>query len=286
MARYAMLSGMAALLFFVMALTVIYGVRTFAKDLYGEMVFFAALIMSICVLNALKFFKIMHGGLDALQMDQQFQLIFYIYMSFLATVLPPSIVWLVLRRLTGELCNIAARDPLTHLLDRRGLTEAVQRYFNSRKADTVHLLMVDVDHFKRINDGYGHQAGDAVLCEVAEVLQNTVRRGDLVGRIGGQEFVVICLETDAAGVAQLAERVRAAVEAQSMHIKGLDKALQCSVTIGISSRFEETGAMEAAMRQADAALYRGKAAGRNRVEVVQPAYSNQLIASRELMAQP
>lgn len=279
-ARYAMLSGMAALLFFVMALTVIYGVRTFAKDLYGEMVFFAALIMGICVLNALKFFKTIHGGLDALQMDQQFQLIFYIYMSFLATVLPPSIVWLVLRRLTDDLRNIAARDPLTQLLNRRGLTEAVQRYFNSRKADPVHLLMVDVDHFKRINDGYGHQAGDGVLCQVAEVLQNTVRRGDLVGRIGGEEFVVICLETDAAGVAQLAERVRAAVEAQSMHIKGLDKALQCSVTIGISSRFEEAGAMEAAMRQADVALYRGKAAGRNRVEVVQPAYSNQLIPAR------
>src|SRR5690606_36454855 len=130
--------------------------------------------------------------------------------------------------LTDDLRNIAARDPLTQLLNRRGLTEAVQRYFNSRKANPVHLLMVDVDHFKRINDGYGHQAGDGVLCQVAEVLQNTVRRGDLVGRIGGEQFVVICLETDAAGVAQLAERVSAVVEAQSMYIKGLDKALQCS----------------------------------------------------------
>ena len=279
-ARYAMLSGMAAALFFVMALTVVYGVRTFARDLYGEMVFFAVLICGICVLNAIKFYKLVTGGLDAMQMDQQFQLVFYIYMSFLATVLPPSIVWLVLRRLTDDLRNIAARDPMTQLLNRRGLTEAVQRYFLSRKAEPVHLLIADVDHFKRINDSYGHQAGDAVLCKVAEVLQSTVRRGDLVGRIGGEEFVVISLETDAAGVAQLAERVRAAVEAQSIRVKGLDKALQCTVTIGISSRFADAGAVNSAMRQADAALYKGKAAGRNRVEVVQPAYSNQFIASR------
>ena len=279
-ARYAMLSGMAAALFFVMALTVVYGVRTFARDLYGEMVFFAVLICGICALNAIKFYKLVTGGLDAMQMDQQFQLVFYIYMSFLATVLPPSIVWLVLRRLTDDLRNIAARDPMTQLLNRRGLTEAVQRYFLSRKAEPVHLLIADVDHFKRINDSYGHLAGDAVLCKVAEILQSTVRRGDLVGRIGGEEFVVISLETDAAGVAQLAERVRAAVEAQSIRIKGLDNALQCTVTIGISSRFEDAGAVDSAMRQADAALYKGKAAGRNRVEVVQPAYSNQFIASR------
>ena len=279
-ARYAMLSGMAAALFFVMALTVVYGVRTFARDLYGEMVFFAVLICGICVVYAIKFYKLVTGGLDAMQMDQQFQLVFYIYMSFLATVLPPSIVWLVLRRLTDDLRNIAARDPMTQLLNRRGLTEAVQRYFLSRKAEPVHLLIADVDHFKRINDSYGHLAGDAVLCKVAEVLQSTVRRGDLVGRIGGEEFVVISLETDAAGVALLAERVRAAVEAQSIRIKGLDKALQCTVTIGISSRFEDAGAVDSAMRQADAALYKGKAAGRNRVEVVQPAYSNQFIASR------
>lgn len=94
-ARYAMLAGMSALLFFVMTLTVIYGVRTFAKDLYSEMVFFALLISGICVLNALKFFKIVDGGLEALQMNSSFQTVFYIYMSSLATILPP------LHRLAG-----------------------------------------------------------------------------------------------------------------------------------------------------------------------------------------
>lgn len=187
-ARYAMLSGMSALLFLVMASTVVYGVRTFAKDLYAEMVFFAALISGISLLNAIKFLKLLQGGLVALQMDANFQLVFYIYMSFLATVLPPSIVWLVLRRLTDELRHQAARDPMTQLLNRRGLTDALKQHFNARHAGAAHLLLIDVDHFKHINDTYGHQAGDAVLCHVAQVLQATVRRGDLAGRIGGKSL--------------------------------------------------------------------------------------------------
>lgn len=266
-ARYAMLSGLSALLFLVMVMTVIYGVRTFAKDLYGEMVFFAALISGICVLNALKFMKLLDGGLDALQMDRSFQLVFYIYMSSLATVLPPSIIWLVLRRLTDDLRNIAARDPMTQLFNRRGLTEALQQYFNSRKAMPAHLLMVDVDHFKRINDTYGHQIGDTVLCHVAQVIRTTVRGGDLSGRIGGEEFVVICLDTDAPGVMHLAERLRAALENHAIEIPGSDQPLHCTVTIGISPPFASAPVLEEAMKEADSALYRGKAAGRNRIEL-------------------
>lgn len=265
-ARYALLSGTSALLFLTMAITVIHGVRTFAKDLHGEMVFFAVLISGICILNAIKFMKLLDGGLEALEMDGHFQQVFYIYMSFLATVLPPSIVWLVLRRLTDELRSIAARDPLTQLFNRRGLSEALQLYFNSRKADPAYLLMVDIDHFKSINDTHGHQVGDAVLSQVAEVLRVTVRRGDLVGRIGGEEFAVICLSSDAQGVMHLAERLRVAVERQAIAAKGADRPLHCTITIGVSHSFAQADAFDAAAGEADAALYRGKAAGRNRVE--------------------
>lgn len=265
-ARYAMLAAMSAVLFFVMTLTVIYGVRTFAKDLYGEMVFFAVLIGGICVLNALKFLKIVDGGLEALHMDSRFQMFFYIYMSTLATVLPPSIVWLVLRRLTDDLRNMAARDPMTQLLNRRGISQALQLYFNTRNAAPACLLLMDVDHFKRINDTHGHQAGDEVLCHMAALLRATVRRGDLAGRIGGEEFVAICLETDGAGVMQLAERLRAGIESQAVPVAGSNHPLRCTVTIGISAPFHGTHGLEEALRQADTALYRGKAAGRNRIE--------------------
>ena len=268
-ARYALLSGTAAVLFLGMVFTVVYGVRTFAKDLQLEMVFFALLISGICALNAVKFWKILEGGLAALQMDSHFQLVFYIYMSSLATVLPPALIWLVLRRLTDELRDIAARDPMTQLLNRRGLTDALQRYFSSRRAVPAYLLVLDVDHFKRINDSYGHPAGDALLCQVAKLLRSTVRSGDLASRIGGEEFVAICLDTDAQGTMELAERLRAAVEAQALWLAGIEHPLRCTVTIGLSPPFQDAKALDEAMRQADEALYRGKAARRNRVEVAQ-----------------
>lgn len=271
-ARYAMLAAMATLLFFIMTLTVIYGVRTFAKDLSGEMIVFACLIGGICVLNALKFLKIVDDGLDALHMGSRFQMVFYIYMSTLATIVPPAIIWLVLRRLTDDLRNRAARDPLTDLLNRRGLQEALQHYFNARNAAPAYLLLMDVDHFKRINDSYGHQAGDEVICQCANLLRSSVRRGDLTGRIGGEEFVAICLESDAQGVVHLAERLRAGVENQAIDVADVAYPLQCTVTIGVSRPFDAASKLDDALKEADAALYRGKAAGRNRIESTQAVH--------------
>ena len=274
-ARYAMLAGTSSLLFLVMAVTVIYGVRTFAKDLYAEMIFFAILLSGICVLNAIKCIKILTGGLEALHMDSGFQLVFYIYMSSLATMVPPAIVWLVLRRLTDELRDMAGRDPMTQLLNRRGLSEALAAFFKARNSPPAYLLLMDVDHFKRINDNYGHPSGDAVLCHVAQVLRSTVRQGDLTARIGGEEFVAICLNTDNSGAIHLAERLRAAIEAHTMKVPGRT-ALRCTVTIGISPPFASAHALEDAMRDADTALYRGKAAGRNRIEPNLPLISTQI----------
>lgn len=268
-ARYAMLAGISALLFLVMVATVVHGGRTFAKDLYGEMIFFGVLIGGLGVLNAIKFGKLLAGGLDALHLDGQFQLVFYLYMSSLATVLPPSIIWLVLRRLTDELRSIAARDPMTQLLNRRGLTEALQLYFNTRKAAPANVLVVDVDHFKRINDSHGHHVGDTVLCRVADALRATVRRGDLAARIGGEEFVVVCMESDPAGVKHMAERLRVAIANQPITVPHTAVPLHCTVTIGVSRPFAGADAFDAAVQEADAALYRGKAAGRNRVEWAQ-----------------
>lgn len=265
--RYAMLAAMSAAIFFAMAWTAIHGARTFAKDLRGEMIFFALLIGGICILNALKFWKIWGGGLEALHMDSRFQMVFYIYMCTLATILPPSIVWLVLRRLADDLRNMAGRDPMTDLLNRRGISEALQTYFNTRNATPARLLLMDVDHFKLINDSHGHQAGDEVICHIARLLRSTVRRGDLTGRIGGEEFVAICLETDGDGVMQLAERLRAVVESQPIRMAGTGRLLSCTVTIGISPEFHGVQGMEDALQQADVALYRGKAAGRNRIEL-------------------
>lgn len=274
-ARYAMLSGASALLFLAMAVAVAQGARSFAKDLRVEMIMFAVLIGGICALNAAKFAIILAGGLEALSMDSRFQTVFYLYMSFLATVLAPSIIWLVLRRLTDELRAIAAHDPLTRLLNRRGLLDGLQSHFRSRTAGLAHLLIADIDHFKHINDTHGHQAGDAVLCHVAEVLRSTIRQGDLACRIGGEEFVVVCLDTDAAGALRLAARARAAIEGSEVAAApGRPGPLRCTATIGLSQSFASPQELDRAMQQADAALYRGKTAGRNRVEASSSSNNN------------
>lgn len=264
-ARYAMLSGLSALVFLAMVITVIYGVRTFAKNLRAEMVLFAILISGICVLNAAKFVIVVSGGLQALDMGSRFQMAFYIYMSFLATVLAPSMIWLVLRRLTDDLHGLAVRDPLTRLLNRRGLSEGLETYFRSRTAPPAHLFIVDIDHFKRINDARGHKVGDAVLSHVADLLRETARKGDLTSRVGGEEFVIVCLETDAAGAMHLAHRLRAAIEDHEVPIRG-GASIRYTATIGVSQGFSSVNEFDRAMQQADAALYRGKEAGRNRVK--------------------
>lgn len=194
-------------------------------------------------------------------------------MSFLGTVLPPSIVWLVLRRLTEELRAMAARDPLTKLLNRRGLMEALTTYFAARHAGPAHLLLLDIDHFKKINDTYGHKVGDLVLCHFAEVLQKTVRHGDLICRLGGEEFVAICLDTGDSSAMQVAERMRIAIEKSPIAINDQGRTIQCTVTIGVSYSFTSTQELDISMQQADAGLYQGKDAGRNRVTRIDASHT-------------
>ncbi|MEO7031459.1 MAG: GGDEF domain-containing protein [Herbaspirillum sp.] len=264
-ARYAMLSGFSALVFLVMTITVVYGVRTFAKDLRAEMVLFAVLIGGICILTAAKFVNILAGGLQALDMSSRFQMVFYIYMSFLATVLAPSIVWLVLRRLMDDLRAMAEHDPLTRLLNRRGLTKRLTAHFHLRTAQPAILFMLDIDHFKRTNDTYGHKVGDTVLSHVADVIRDTVRQSDLSCRVGGEEFITVCLDANGVSMMCLAERVRMAIENHVVPIDGGGETIQCTATLGVSNSFTSVHEFDRAMQQADAALYRGKAAERNQV---------------------
>ena len=265
-ARYAMLALGMALMFAAMVWALVRVMRGVGRDLRVEMALFALLIAGLGVLNAIKFVRLLQDGLPALDMTLRFQSVFYIYMSFLATVLAPAMVWLVLRRLTDALRAAAEHDPLTQLLNRRGLLAGLEAHFRSRSAGPARLLLLDIDHFKRINDGHGHKAGDLVLRRAAEALRLALRRGDLCSRTGGEEFVVVCFDASDEGAALLAERLRAVIERHQVELPGAKTALRCTVTIGVSQPFHDAGGFDAAMQEADAALYRGKAAGRNRIE--------------------
>ncbi|WP_233580320.1 GGDEF domain-containing protein [Luteimonas sp. 100069] len=280
-ARYAALSATCALSFACMVVALAAGMRSFARDMRGEALLLIVLIGGICVLNVLKLEKLLAGGLPALRMDGRFQMVFYVYMCSLATIIPPAIVWLVLRRLTDTLRGVAAHDPLTQLLNRRGLGELLDASFRRRNTG-ARLLLVDIDHFKCINDNYGHHVGDAVLCAVAGILRGAVRKDDVVCRMGGEEFAAICPGGDAETALRVAECIRSSVESAAMLQGPGYEDLRCTVTVGISERFTDHASWERAMRAADAALYRGKNAGRNRVEWALPSHASDPVPTLQM----
>jgi two-component system cell cycle response regulator len=162
---------------------------------------------------------------------------------------------------------LAHRDPLTELLNRRALTEKlVAELDRARRYDSqVSLLMVDLDHFKRINDTHGHLVGDDMLMEFAGILLHAVRSVDVVARYGGEEFTIVLPETSEPGAVAFAERIRERVEAhQFASHENLD--LRLTSSIGVAT-FPSPGveSAEDLFQRADQALYRAKAEGRNKV---------------------
>jgi diguanylate cyclase (GGDEF)-like protein len=162
----------------------------------------------------------------------------------------------------------AVTDPLTGIYNRRGLLEAAQRLFaaQAKKRQQVTLLMFDLDYFKSINDRYGHDMGDEALRVFAQTAANSMRSSDVVGRFGGEEFTAILPGGfEAAGA--VAERVRAAFEIAGKTIGG--HRMNATVSIGAASADASAAELNALMTRADAALYRAKAKGRNRVEAAE-----------------
>lgn len=156
-------------------------------------------------------------------------------------------------------------DPLTGLPNRAGWTEHVEQQMQAWQANGGHLLMaiLDLDHFKRINDGYGHLAGDKVLKIVANVLRKNLRGQDVIARFGGEEFVLLLPQTSPAVGMQLVETLRAAIEACPFHFKG--QRVVITVSSGLSA-FRSGERSDLVLKRADEALYRAKDLGRNRVE--------------------
>jgi len=156
-------------------------------------------------------------------------------------------------------------DPLTGLPNRAAWSERVDHEVLQWQENGGHLLMaiLDLDHFKRINDSYGHLAGDKVLKIVANVLRKQLRSRDFIARFGGEEFVLLIPQTAMTAGCQLAETLRAAIEACPFHFKG--ERVTITLSIGISA-FRSGDRSETVLKRADEALYRAKHLGRNRVE--------------------
>jgi diguanylate cyclase (GGDEF)-like protein len=163
-----------------------------------------------------------------------------------------------------HLNSLVLVDPLTGCYNRRGFDEhlKVEMVRARRYRRPISLMVLDVDHFKQVNDGYGHLVGDVVLRRLAEVLASQFRTTDVVCRFGGDEFAVIFPETPREDVMRLAERLRARVAGL---YPGEELPRVLTISLGIAAFPEDAGEPEALLHAADRALYRAKAGGRNRV---------------------
>ncbi|PKN57452.1 MAG: GGDEF domain-containing protein [Betaproteobacteria bacterium HGW-Betaproteobacteria-17] len=175
-----------------------------------------------------------------------------------------------LREANRQLEVSAMTDVLTNLPNRRhGLMRLRQLWEEaSRTGRPLSCLMVDADGFKETNDAFGHDAGDAVLCALAGELSHTTRTDDVVCRLGGDEFLIVCPDTDAAGALQVGEQVRRA--AAAMRVKAGGGTWRGSVSVGAASRDASTASPEALVKAADRAVYTAKRDGRDCVRADEP----------------
>lgn len=175
-------------------------------------------------------------------------------------------VILIVKRLVQQLEMQAIIDPMTELINRRGIQNILEHNhkLHHRYQEAFSAIMIDIDHFKAINDNYGHGRGDQVLKKIARLLRESVRATDHVARIGGEEFLVILPRTSLVQGCEMAERLRTRIEAETHDILGLP----LTISIGVTQSLPHDRHHDRLLIRADRALYKSKMNGRNRVTVV------------------
>lgn len=180
----------------------------------------------------------------------------------------PVLSSLRLLRLTKEQ---ALRDPLTHCHNRRFLDEFVAKFepLLEREERNAGLVMADLDHFKQVNDEYGHEAGDLVLKQVVSTINDSIRRSDLLVRYGGEEFLVLLLDVESGKAEEVAEKIRSRIEMQAFELAD-GVAINKTISLGVAEFPRDADSLYKAIKYSDVALYEAKNRGRNRVERFRP----------------
>jgi diguanylate cyclase (GGDEF)-like protein/PAS domain S-box-containing protein len=171
------------------------------------------------------------------------------------------------KKLREELIYQATHDVLTGLLNRREVENILSQIFKQAKRyeHALSVCMIDIDHFKKINDAFGHRAGDETIKKIGLILDQNTRNADLAGRYGGEEFVVALTETPLAGALQWAEQLRSTIESSSITFSDSMSPIEVTVSIGVASISDEINNPDQLIDSADRALYLAKDSGRNRV---------------------
>ena len=176
-------------------------------------------------------------------------------------------LYLGLKAANEHLLDLARNDSLTGLLNGRAFHDSAEGHVSlcERTGSPFSVLFVDLDHFKRVNDEHGHDAGDAVLRQAARSLFALTRESDVLGRIGGEEFAVFLPQTDLAGALNLAEKIRQSIEALPLEVGSA--SLKVTASLGVAEGRAGELSLKEALQRADQAMYQAKAQGRNRVVI-------------------
>lgn len=171
-----------------------------------------------------------------------------------------------LERANEQLKQLSIRDPLTQTLNRRGFTEYAEREMSkfARTQQSFCLILLDIDHFKQINDTYGHELGDKILIEISKLIHGALRQGDIMARWGGEEFIILLPNTELTNAAIVADKVRQLLS--KSNIQSVKQALQVTFSAGISE-IAEGQSLDQCIKQADMMLYEAKQNGRNMVRM-------------------
>lgn len=233
--------------------------------------FSATLLICFMGLNASRSMAIGLGFLDDPARADQVEIVTYILYIAVALGMAFGFFWMTATILTSKLEQMASTDPLTRVYNRRVFLDWCEKEL-SRARRTVTpfaILILDLDHFKKINDNFGHHAGDEVLCAVVEEIQDSVRGIDILGRWGGEEFTVLLPGASLGAAFVVAQRIRANIEKILLQTdaEGLEDApgIQVTASVGVAAFRGGEDSIADVMQRADAALYQAKAEGRNKV---------------------
>ena len=174
---------------------------------------------------------------------------------------------MALAQVNTQLYEMATVDSLTQLFNRRHFLEETQKelYRQQRSEGDSCMLMIDIDHFKKVNDNYGHAMGDEAIKAVAQIFKDSLRKYDAVGRLGGEEYAMMVVDCDLDLAYEIADRLREQVQATEISLN--DDIVKITVSIGLSKILHDDDKVEESISRADSALYRAKQQGRNRVVV-------------------
>ncbi len=241
--------------------------------LTGRWVVVAGSLLLVATLAARTVSMLAGSSLDAhFKVPDHVQSLTYLAVLIVLQLNTIGFVLMQMERALERQHELATRDALTGVYNRHALLDALKGFVarSRRDGEPVAMLMIDLDHFKAVNDRWGHLAGDEVLREVARRIGRRLRASDFLARYGGEEFLVVLPNTVAAGAARLAEAIRGEVEGRPCELRKATVSVTVSIGVHASVPDPEDAGAESLIAASDRALYRAKQGGRNRVAIDEP----------------